>query len=75
MAEYFPDSPYVVDNVGSFSEELMLLLSTSATKNYNPGEIIYLQGEPSKYFYFLPDFIAINLILHTLQYYTRKVML
>jgi len=55
MAEYFPDSPYVVDNVGSFSEELMLLLSTSATKNYNPGEIIYLQGEPSKYFYFLKD--------------------
>lgn len=55
VAEYFPDSPYVVDNIGNFSEELTLLLSMSATRVYNSGEIIYLQGEPSKYFYFLKD--------------------
>lgn len=53
VTEYFPDSPYVIDNVGKFSDELRLLISVSATRIYNTGEIIYLQGEQSKYFYFL----------------------
>ncbi len=51
--EYFPNSPYVVDNVGGFREELDVLLSISKTRNYGKGEIVYLQGERSRFFYFV----------------------
>ncbi len=51
--EYSPDSPYVVDNVGKYSDELSTLLTISKTRRYAPGEMIYLQGEKSRYFYFV----------------------
>ena len=51
--DYSPDSPYVVDNVGKYHDELDILLSISKIKRYFPGEMIYLQGEQSRYFYFV----------------------
>jgi CRP/FNR family transcriptional regulator, cyclic AMP receptor protein len=48
-----PDSPYVIDNIKGFEKQLEILLSVSNARRYNPGEIIYLQGETSKDFYFL----------------------
>ncbi len=48
-----PDSPYVIDNVKGFEKQVRLLLSVAAQRIYHPGEIVYLQGEMSKEFYFL----------------------
>ncbi len=50
---YFPDSPYVVDNVEGYQKELVLLLSIAKTRRYVSGEVVYTQGEKSKHFYFL----------------------
>jgi CRP/FNR family transcriptional regulator, cyclic AMP receptor protein len=51
--EYSPDSPYMMDNVGKYQNELDLLLSISSARTYAPGEVIYMQGEPSSAFYFV----------------------
>ena len=51
--DYHPDSPYVTDNVGEFNEELDQLLSVAKRRRYHPGEIVYLQGERSRHFYFV----------------------
>jgi CRP/FNR family transcriptional regulator, cyclic AMP receptor protein len=53
MANQIPDSPYVVDNVKGFENLLPLLFAVAARRIYHPGEIVYLQGEMSKEFYFL----------------------
>ncbi len=53
MAYDLPDSPYVIDNVKGFENELSLLLSVAARRIYQAGEIVYLQGEMSNTFYFL----------------------
>lgn len=50
---YSYDSPYVVDNVGKYRKELEHLLSISRVKRYCPGEIVYMQGERSRRFYFI----------------------
>jgi len=47
------DSPYVVWDVKGFEEELEQLLTVSNTKIYRDGEIIYLQGQKSKEFFFV----------------------
>jgi CRP-like cAMP-binding protein len=52
---YLSDSPYVTDNVGKFTDELDTLLAIGRLKHYNPGQIIYLQGEESTSFYFVRD--------------------
>lgn len=46
-------SPYVTDNVGKFTDELKMLLGISKVKRYQKGQIIYMQGEKSKHFYFV----------------------
>lgn len=50
---YFPNSPYVTDNVGPFTEELRTLLTISRTRRYQSGQIVYMQGEKSRHFYFV----------------------
>jgi CRP/FNR family transcriptional regulator, cyclic AMP receptor protein len=50
---HFPDSPYVIDNIGGYRKELYLLLSIAEIKEYKSGEIIYAEGEKSRHFYFL----------------------
>lgn len=50
---YFPNSPYVTDNVGKFGDELKTLLTISRVRRYQNGQIIYMQGEKSRFFYFL----------------------
>lgn len=50
---YFSDSPYVTDNVGKFTEELKTLLTISRMRHYQSGQIIYMQGEKSRHFYFV----------------------
>ena len=50
---YIPDSPYVMDNVGEFKDELTALLAISRVRRYQNGQIIYAQGERSRYFYFV----------------------
>lgn len=50
---YIPDSPYVMDNVGAFYDELEALLAISRVRRYQNGQIIYMQGEKSRYFYFV----------------------
>ncbi|OPY78571.1 MAG: cAMP-activated global transcriptional regulator CRP [Syntrophorhabdus sp. PtaU1.Bin058] len=52
-AYFYRDSPYVIDNVGRYKDELELLLSIATIKRYGPGEIVYMQGERSKCFYFI----------------------
>lgn len=52
---YLPDSPYVIDNVGKFTDELDLLLSVSTPKQYRAGEIVCLQGEVINKFYFIEE--------------------
>lgn len=53
LLPYFSDSPYVTDNVGKFTGELDTLLSIARLKRYKPGEVIYMQGEKSRRFYFV----------------------
>lgn len=53
MTETVTDSPYVVWDVKGFEEELKELLTVSATKTYREGEIIYLQGETCRDFFFI----------------------
>lgn len=53
MTEKASDSPYVVWDVKGFEEELEQLLTVSSTKVYRDGEIIYLQGQRSKEFFFI----------------------
>ncbi len=48
-----PDSSYVIDHIGDFRKELSLLLAVGSRRMYQAGEIVYLQGEMSKAFYFL----------------------
>ncbi len=50
---YIPNSPYVMDNVGHFNDELKTLLEISRLRRYQAGQIIYMQGERSRYFYFV----------------------
>ncbi|MBP1749113.1 MAG: Crp/Fnr family transcriptional regulator [Deltaproteobacteria bacterium] len=50
---YFSDSPYVMDNVGKFTDELKTLLTISQIRRYQSGQIIYMQGEKSRHFYFV----------------------
>ncbi len=50
---YIPDSPYVTDNVGSYKDELEALLAISRVRRYENGQIVYMQGERSRYFYFV----------------------
>ncbi len=52
-APYFSDSPYVTDNVGKFTNELKILLTISRVRRYQSGQIIYMQGEKSRHFYFV----------------------
>jgi CRP/FNR family transcriptional regulator, cyclic AMP receptor protein len=51
--ETITDSPYVVWDPKGFEQELGQLLAVSTTKTYREGEIIYLQGEVSKDFFFI----------------------
>jgi CRP/FNR family cyclic AMP-dependent transcriptional regulator len=53
MAEGTPDSPYVTWDPKDFANELSLLLSVSTLKVYRDGEMIYIQGESSRCFYFV----------------------
>ncbi len=53
MANDIPNSPYVIDNVKGFENQLRLLLSVAERRTYQAGQIVYLQGEMSKAFYFL----------------------
>lgn len=53
VANDIPDSPYVIDNIKGFENQLPLLLAVAARRIYRGGEIVYLQGEMSKAFYFL----------------------
>ncbi len=53
MPKGIPNSPYVVGNLKGFESELRILLSVAARRIYHAGEIVYLQGEMSKTFYFL----------------------
>ncbi|HOE18278.1 MAG TPA: Crp/Fnr family transcriptional regulator [Syntrophorhabdaceae bacterium] len=46
-------SPYVTDGVGKFNDELKILLTISKIRHYQKGQIIYMQGEKSKCFYFV----------------------
>jgi CRP-like cAMP-binding protein len=49
-----PDSPYLTDNLKNYPEELSLLFSISKPKQYASGELIYIQGEkPKSYFYLI----------------------
>lgn len=50
---YLSDSPYVTDNVGEFTSELETLLGIARLKHYNPGQVVYMQGERSTCFYFV----------------------
>lgn len=50
---YYSDSPYVTDNVGQFTEELKTLLTISRVRRYQNNQIIYMQGEKSRHFYFV----------------------
>jgi len=52
-APYYSDSPYVTDNVGKFTDELKILLTISRVRRYQSGQIIYMQGEKSRHFYFV----------------------
>lgn len=53
MTETMTDSPYVVWDPKGFEEELAHLLAVSTRKTYREGEIIYLQGQTSKEFFFI----------------------
>lgn len=51
-----PNSPYFTDKLTSYPEELSLLRAISKPKRYAPGEVIYMQGEEAKpYFYLVED--------------------
>lgn len=50
---YLSDSPYVTDNVGKFNDELKTLMTISRPRRYQSGQIIYMQGEKSRHFYFV----------------------
>lgn len=50
---YIPDSPYLTDNLNDHPEELSLLLQVSAPRSYAPGQLIYVQGEESKQYFYL----------------------
>lgn len=50
---YLSDSPYVTDNVGKYTEELEALLGIGRLRHYRTGQIIYMQGEESRSFYFV----------------------
>ncbi len=48
-----PNSPYVTWDPKEFEKEIALLLAVSSTKTYKNGEMIYLQGEKSRAFFFV----------------------
>ncbi len=50
---YCPDSPYVVDTVGKYRNELALLLSGLSIRKYQPNEIVFHQGERGDKFFFI----------------------
>jgi CRP/FNR family transcriptional regulator, cyclic AMP receptor protein len=47
------NSPYVTWDPKEFEKEISFLLSVSSMKKYSNGEMIYLQGETSRDFFFL----------------------
>ena len=50
---YIPDSPYLTDNLNDHPEELSLLLSISSPKDYAAGQLIYIQGEARRPYFYL----------------------
>ncbi len=48
-----PNSPYVTWDPKEFEKELSLLLAVSLTRVYQNGEMVYLQGEKSRAFFFV----------------------
>jgi CRP/FNR family transcriptional regulator len=48
-----PNSPYVTWDPKEFEKEIALLLAVSSGRNYQNGEMIYLQGEKSRAFFFV----------------------
>jgi CRP/FNR family transcriptional regulator, cyclic AMP receptor protein len=53
MADTIPNSPYVTWDPKDFEKEMSLLLSVSSSRIYREGEILYLQGETSGFFFFV----------------------
>ncbi|MGD0237215.1 MAG: Crp/Fnr family transcriptional regulator [Syntrophorhabdales bacterium] len=51
--DYSSNSPYVMDNLTQYPEELALLLSIATAKEYTPGEHVYLQKEASRHRFFM----------------------
>jgi len=49
------DSPYVVWDAKGYEKEKEQLLTVSVSKIYGEGEIIYLQGQTSKEFFFVHE--------------------
>lgn len=47
------DSPWVKDNIGKYKSELTRLLRYGRSRQYRPGQVVYIQGERSRTFYFL----------------------
>ena len=50
---YIPDSPYLTDNLNDHPEELSKLLSITRPKDFAAGQLIYIQGETSKPYFYL----------------------
>jgi CRP/FNR family transcriptional regulator, cyclic AMP receptor protein len=53
MTDTIPNSPYVTWDPKDFEKEISLLLSVSSSRSYGEGEMIYLQGETSRSFFFV----------------------
>lgn len=53
MTDIITGSPYFVWDPKGFEEELEQLLAVSSARTYRQGEIIYLQGETSRDFFFI----------------------
>jgi len=49
------EGPYYVDNLGAHNSALSALLEHSTPINYRKGQIIYLQGEEGKVFYYVKN--------------------
>lgn len=52
---YVPDSPYLTDNLKDHPEELSLLLAITKPRRCAAGELIYVQGEESRPYFYLVE--------------------